>query len=48
LLASPLLIRSLKTFESVLRISADLNGFTPAHHLSDAAPQSFPVMPLSF
>ena len=47
LLAAPLLLWSPKVFEAVLRMSADLGGFTPAHHLSGEAPQSFPVMPLA-
>ena len=47
LLAAPLAIRSLKSFEAVLRMGADLSGFTPASQLLDAQPQLFPVQPLS-
>jgi hypothetical protein len=47
LLAAPLLLRSPKAFEAVLRIGADLAGFTPSHHLLDQAPQPFPVLPLA-
>jgi hypothetical protein len=45
-LAAPLLLRSAKVFEAVLRMSADLSGFTPAHLLSGEPPQPFPVQPL--
>ncbi|MDM7953657.1 MAG: hypothetical protein QUV07_10655 [Cyanobium sp. CZS 25K] len=45
-LASPLLLLSPKTFEAVLRMSADLAGFTPAHRILGGAPQAFPVLPL--
>lgn len=44
--AAPLLLHSPKTFEAVLRISADLSGFTPAHQLLGAQQQNFPVLPL--
>lgn len=44
--ASPLLLHSPKTFEAVLRMGADLSGFTPAHELLNAKPQPFPVLPL--
>lgn len=47
LLASPLLLRSPKAFEAVLRMGADLSGFTPAHQLLDSDPQPFPVLPLA-
>ncbi len=47
LLAAPLLLRSPKAFEAVLRMSADLSGFTPAHQLLGETPQPFPVMPLA-
>jgi hypothetical protein len=47
LLAAPLLIPSPKAFEAVLRMGADLSGFTPAHQLLGEPPQPFPVMPLS-
>ena len=46
-LASPLLIRSPKAFEAVLRMGADLAGFTPAHQLLGREPESFPVLPLA-
>jgi hypothetical protein len=46
-LATPLLLRSPKAFEAVLRISADLAGFTPANTLLDQAQQPFPVLPLA-
>ena len=47
LLAAPLLIRSPKAFEAVLRMGANLSGFTPAHQLLGSEPQSFPVLPLA-
>ena len=47
LLATPLLLRSPKAFEAVLRIGADLAGFTPSHQLLDQPPQPFPVLPLA-
>jgi hypothetical protein len=46
-LASPLLLRSPKAFEAVMRMSANLSGFTPAHQLLGGDPQPFPVMPLA-
>ena len=46
LLAAPLLLSSPKAFEAVLRMGANLSGFTPAHKLLGSEPQSFPVMPL--
>lgn len=46
-LASPLLLRSPKAFEAVMRMSANLSGFTPAHQLLGGEPQQFPVMPLA-
>ena len=45
-LAAPLLLRSPKAFEAVLRMGADLSGFTPAHQLLGCEPQPFPVLPL--
>ena len=45
--AAPLLLRSPKAFEAVLRIGADLAGFTPSHQLLDQPPQPFPVLPLA-
>ena len=47
LLAAPLLLRSPKAFEAVLRIGADLAGFTPCHQLLGQPPQPFPVLPLA-
>jgi len=47
LLAAPLLLRSSKLFEAVLRMSADVSGFTPAHQLSGEPPKPFPVQPLA-
>lgn len=46
-LASPLLLRSPKAFEAVLRMGANLSGFTPAHQLLGREPKSFPVLPLA-
>jgi hypothetical protein len=45
-LAAPLLLLSPKGFEAVLRISADLAGFTPAHRILGGTPEAFPVLPL--
>ena len=47
LLAAPLLLHSSKAFEAVLRIGADLAGFTPSHQLLNQLPQPFPVLPLA-
>lgn len=47
LLAAPLLPVRPKLFEAVLRIEADLAGFTPAHRLLGGAPQPFPLQPLA-
>lgn len=44
--AAPLLLHSPKAFEAVLRIGADLAGFTPSHRLLNTEPQFFPVLPL--
>lgn len=46
-LASPLLLRSPKNFEAVLRMGANLSGFMPAHQLLGSEPQPFPVLPLA-
>ena len=46
-LVAPLLPRSPKDFEAVLRISSNLTGFTPAHQLLGREPQPFPVLPLA-
>lgn len=45
-LASPLLLLSPKRFEAVLRMGADLAGFTPAHRILGGPPEPFPVLPL--
>jgi hypothetical protein len=47
LLTAPLLLRSPKAFEAMLRIGADLSGFSPAHQLLGSEPQPFPVLPLA-
>jgi hypothetical protein len=47
LLAAPLLLLSPKAFEAVLRMSANLCGFTSAHQLLGRAPQPFPLLPLA-
>lgn len=47
LLAAPLLLRSPKSFEAVLRMGANLSGFTPAHQLLGCEAQPFPVQPLA-
>jgi len=46
-LATPLLLRSHKGFEAVLRLGANLSGFIPAHQLLGSEPQPFPVLPLA-
>ncbi|QNI50235.1 hypothetical protein SynRS9915_00513 [Synechococcus sp. RS9915] len=46
LLAAPLLLFSPKAFESVLRMGANLCGFTPAYELLGIEPQPFPLLPL--
>ena len=47
LLAAPLLPLRPKPFEAVLRLEADLAGFTAAHTLLGQPPQSFPLAPLA-
>ena len=47
LLATPLMLRSPKDFEAVLRIASNLSGFTAAHQLLGSNPQPFPVFPLA-
>ncbi len=47
LLAAPLSLRAPKTFEAVLRIGANLSGFTPACQLLESELQPFPVLPLA-
>ncbi len=46
-LAAPLLLRTPRAFEAVLRMGANLAGFTPAHQLLSRKPQHFPVIPLA-
>jgi hypothetical protein len=46
-LAAPLLPINPKAFEAVLRIGADLAGFTPAHRILGEAPRPFPLGPLA-
>ena len=48
LVAAPLLPISAKGFEAVLRIEADLAGFTPVHTVLGTEPQAFPVTPLAW
>ena len=43
LLSAPLLLFSFKTFEAMLRMGANLDGFTPAYELLGSDPQPFPV-----
>ena len=45
-LAAPLLLLSPKRFEAVLRMGADLAGFTPVHRILGGPPEPFPVLPL--
>jgi len=40
---APLLLRSPKAYEAILRLGADLAGFTPSYQLTARPPQSFPV-----
>lgn len=47
LMASPIGLHSPKAFEAVLRMGANLSGFTPAHELLGCDPQPFPVLPLA-
>ena len=42
-LAAPIALFSLKRYEAVLRIGADLSGFTPAGALLQQPPAQFPV-----
>jgi hypothetical protein len=48
LLAAPLLPISAKGFEAVLRMEADLAGFTPIHAVLGIEPEPFPVTPLAW
>ena len=43
-LAAPIALFSLKRYEAVLRIGADLSGFTPAGSLLQQPPARFPVV----
>ncbi|MFM7268170.1 MAG: hypothetical protein ACKOZT_06235 [Cyanobium sp.] len=47
LLAAPLLIARPKQFEAVLRMQANLAGFTAAHTLLGGHAQPFPLLPLA-
>jgi hypothetical protein len=47
LLSAPLLLTSPKTFEAVLRMGANLSGFTCAHQLLGLEPKPFPLLPLA-
>lgn len=47
LLASPLLLFSPKAFEAVLRMGANLSGFTPAHEFLGSKAVPFPVLPVA-
>ena len=47
LLAAPLLLRSPKAYEAVLRMGSNLSGFIPAHEILGSQVQPFPVSPLS-
>jgi len=46
LLSVPLLLMSPKAFEAVLRMCANLAGFTPVHELTGGDYQAFPILPL--
>ena len=48
LLVAPLLPLSAKGFEAVLRMEADLAGFTPVHSVLGTDPEPFPVLPLAW
>jgi hypothetical protein len=48
LLAAPLLPITAKGFEAVLRMEANLAGFTPVHSLLGIEPEPFPVAPLAW
>ena len=43
LLAAPLLLRSPKAYEAVMRMGADLAGFTPSYQILNEPPQPFPL-----
>ena len=44
--SSPLLLRSPKAFEAILRLGADLSGFMQTHQFLQVQPHEFPVLPL--
>ena len=46
-LSAPLLLRSPKAFEAVLRMGSNLSGFTSAHEIVGSEAQPFPVLPLT-
>jgi hypothetical protein len=46
-MAAPLLPINPKLFEAVMRIGADLAGFTPSHRMLGRAPHPFPLGPLA-
>lgn len=46
-LAAPLALRSPSGYEALLRMGADLAGFTPVQALLQVPPQSFPLEPLA-
>ena len=48
LLAAPLLPITAKGFEAVLRMEANLAGFTPVHTILGTEPEPFPVPPLAW
>jgi len=45
--AAPIILRSPKGFEALLRMGADLAGFVPSHQLLGQPPQPFPILPLA-
>ena len=45
LLSAPLFLFSPKAFEAVLRMGANLSGFTPVHQILGSEPQPFPLSP---
>lgn len=47
LLACPLILYDLRLFESVLRVSSNLAGFTKAYEIDGSDPIGFPFQPLS-
>lgn len=47
LLAAPILLRSPKAFEAVLRMGANMSGFMPAYEILGSEVQPFPVLPLT-